>query len=101
MDRWTEDKKIPHVWMERSLTLLGLLFLLLLPWLGPPWAWLRPLGGMDGRTNGRTDGRMKDPCVLQDSVPFGAAALLHPHLADSCKAGQREPLTTYCPWATG
>ena len=27
---------------------------------------------MDGRTDGRTD----SPCVLQDFVPFGAAALL-------------------------
>ena len=29
-------------------------------------------GWMDGRTDGRTD----SPCVLQDFVPFGAAALL-------------------------
>ena len=27
---------------------------------------------MDGRTDGRTD----SPCVLQDFIPFGAAALL-------------------------
>ena len=41
-------------------------------------------GRMDGRTDGRTDGRMDgrtdrrtdSPCVLQDFVPFGAAALL-------------------------
>ena len=32
-------------------------------------------GQMDGRTEGRTDKR-KSPCVLQDIVPFGAAALL-------------------------
>merc|ERR1712030_168799 len=30
----------------------------------------------DGRTNGWTDGRTDSPCVLQDFVPFGAAALL-------------------------
>ena len=36
-----------------------------------------PDGGGDERTNGRTDGRTderKSPCVLQDFVPFGAAA---------------------------
>ena len=33
-------------------------------------------GQMDGRTDGRTDGRADSPCVLQDFVPFGAAALL-------------------------
>ena len=39
-------------------------------------------GRMDGRTDGRTDGwtdgrtdKQKFPCVLQDFVPFGAAAL--------------------------
>ena len=31
-------------------------------------------GGTDGRTYGRTDGRTDSPCVLQDFVPFGAAA---------------------------
>ena len=30
----------------------------------------------DVRTDGRTDGRTDSPCVLQDFVPFGAAALL-------------------------
>ena len=30
---------------------------------------------MDGQTNGWTD-KQKSPCVLQDFVPFGAAALL-------------------------
>ena len=30
-------------------------------------------GGTDERMNGRTDKR-KSPCVLQDFVPFGAAA---------------------------
>ena len=30
-------------------------------------------GGTNERTNGRTDER-KPPCVLQDFVPFGAAA---------------------------
>ena len=29
---------------------------------------------MDERTNGRTDKRTKVPCILQDFVPFGAAA---------------------------
>ena len=33
-------------------------------------------GRMDGRTNGRTDGWADSPCVLQDFVPFEAAALL-------------------------
>ena len=39
--------------------------------------------GGDGRTDGRTDGqtygqtgRTDSPCILQDFVPFGAAALL-------------------------
>ena len=32
----------------------------------------------EGRMDGRTDGRTDSPCVLQDFVPFGAAALL-PH----------------------
>ena len=32
---------------------------------------------MDGKTDGRTDERTnRVPCVLQDFVPFGAAALL-------------------------
>ena len=31
---------------------------------------------MDEQTDGRTDGRTDSPCVLQDFVPFGAAALL-------------------------
>ena len=30
----------------------------------------------DGQMDGRTDGRTDFPCVLQDFVPFGAAALL-------------------------
>ena len=30
--------------------------------------------GGDGRTDGRTYGRTDSPCVLQDFVPFGAAA---------------------------
>ena len=33
-------------------------------------------GTYDGWTDGRTDGRTDFPCVLQDFVPFGAAALL-------------------------
>ena len=33
------------------------------------------LGG-DRRTDRRTDGQTESPCVLQDFVPFGAAALL-------------------------
>ena len=45
-------------------------------------------GQTDGMTAGRTDremDRQKSPCVLQDFVPFGAAALLpltpiHNHL---------------------
>ena len=38
---------------------------------------LRPEGpneGGDERTNGQTNKRTKVPCVLQDIVPFGAAA---------------------------
>ena len=31
-------------------------------------------GRMDGRTDGRTDGQTDSPCVLEDFVPFGAAA---------------------------
>ena len=31
---------------------------------------------MDGRTGGQIDGRPDSPCVLQDFVLFGAAALL-------------------------
>ena len=52
--------------------------------LGPERLDLRPErpegpdeGGGDERTNERTDGRtdeQKSPCVLQDFVPFGAAA---------------------------
>ena len=34
-----------------------------------------PGGGTDVRMNGRTD-EQKSPCILQDFVPFGAAALL-------------------------
>ena len=37
----------------------------------PERAW----GADDGRTDGRTNERTKVPCVLQDFVPFGAAAL--------------------------
>ena len=33
-------------------------------------------GQKEGRQDGRTDGRTDSPCVLQDFVPFGAAALL-------------------------
>ena len=35
------------------------------------------MGGTNGRTDGRTDGQTderKSPCVLQDFIPFGAAA---------------------------
>ena len=34
------------------------------------------LGFLAERTDGQTDGRADFPCVLQDFVPFGAAALL-------------------------
>ena len=51
-----------------------------------------------GWTNERTK-EQKSPCVLQDIVPFRAAALLTITYID--KAGQRITLTTYCPWATG
>ena len=33
-------------------------------------------GWTDGRMDGQTDGWTDSPCVLQDFVPFGAAALL-------------------------
>ena len=56
---------------------------------------LRPerpdVGGMDERKDRRMNKR-KSPCVLQDFIPFRAAAQ---------KAGQRVSLTTYCPWVTG
>ena len=38
---------------------------------------------MDGWMDGRTDGRTNFPCVLQDFVPFGAAALLLLNLIDT------------------
>ena len=41
-------------------------------WEGRFQAW-EGLGGTNGRTNGRND-EQKSPCVLQDFVPFGAAA---------------------------
>ena len=37
----------------------------------------RAWGG--GRTNGQTDKQTKVPCVLQDFVPFGAAAQKRPY----------------------
>ena len=41
------------------------------------WTDGRTDGWMDGRTDGLIDGRIEfPPCVLQDFVPFGAAALL-------------------------
>ena len=39
----------------------------------PERANFRPEGAWGGRTDGRTDER-KSPCVLQDFLPFGAAA---------------------------
>ena len=52
-------------------------------------------GGTDGRTYGRTDGRTDSPCVLQDFVPFGAAAQKGPQRGSANKAkrhkGQRRP----------
>ena len=43
--------------------------------------------------------KQKSPCVLQDFVPFGSAALL-PLILIYNHAKQRVSLTTYCPWAT-
>ena len=40
---------------------------------------------MDGRMDGRTEIL---PCVLQDIVPFGSAALLHIHIINKILAGQ-------------
>ena len=53
-------------------------------------------------TDGWMDGRTDSPCVLQDFVPFGSAALLTSK-ADSqkCHSRARVPLTTSCLWATG
>ena len=46
-------------------------------------------GQMDGRMDGQTDGRVEIlPCVLQDIVPFGSAALLHIHIINKILAGQ-------------
>ena len=46
------------------------------------------LGGLGG-INGCTDGWMEIlPCVLQDIVPFGSAALLHTHIINKILAGQ-------------
>ena len=39
------------------------------------------------------------PCVLQDFVPFGAAALLPLNLIRHYSSRARVPLTTYCLWA--
>ena len=40
-----------------------------------PLDWhVSPEAGVGGQTNERTNGRTKFPCVLQDIVPFGAAA---------------------------
>ena len=57
---------------------------------------------MDGRKDGRTD-RWKDknsPSVLQDFIPFGAAALLP--FSKKVKQGKGiiEMLTIFCLWAT-
>ena len=40
----------------------------------PERADFRPERAWGGRTNGQTNERTKVPCVLQDIVPFGAAA---------------------------
>ena len=55
-------------------------------------------GGTNGRTNERTDER-KSPCVLQDFVPFGAAAQKKKKKKIVAKAldGQRYP----CPAEVG
>ena len=45
------------------------------------------------RTDGRMDGQTDSPCVLQDFVPFGAAAQLPINLNHRLRA--RVPLTTY------
>ena len=42
--------------------------------LGPKGDKALRVGWGDGRTYGRTDGWTDSPCVLQDFVPFGAAA---------------------------
>ena len=55
---------------------------------GLDWASLG-LGGTDGWTDGRAYGRTEIlPCVLQDIVPFGSAALLHIHIINKILAGQ-------------
>ena len=47
-------------------------------------------GGMDKRTNRRTD-KQKSPCVLQEFVPFGAAAQKRKRIVAKVLDGQRYP----------
>ena len=45
--------------------------------LGPKGDEALRMGQGGGRTDGQTDGWTDPPCVLQDFVPFGAAAQKH------------------------
>ena len=66
------------LWIARISGLIGQISGLRGPG-GDRWMDGRMNGWMDGRTDGRTDrqtNERKSPCVLQDFVPFGAAALL-------------------------
>ena len=60
----------------------------------------RTWGGADGQTDGRTDvqtdGRTKVPCVLQDFVPFGAAAQ-KAEGTNSWTDGWKDGWTNECP----
>ena len=71
---------------------------LLRTWIRPPLGWCRHPGGpRDGWTlTGRRTDR-NSPCVLQDFVPFGAAALLPLALHNKPLSRARESLTTSCP----
>ena len=66
---------------------------------------LRGPGGADGWTDGRTDGRTnartKVPLCSTGLRPLRGRCPASSHSnSQSCKAGQRVSLTTYCPWAT-
>ena len=68
----------------------------------PERAWGRRTDGRtDEWTDGRTDGRTKVPLCSTGLRPLRGRCPASSHSnSQSCKAGQRVSLTTYCPWAT-
>ena len=52
-------------------------------------------GGTNERTDGRTDER-KSPCVLQDFVPFGAAAQKSMTNGKLCKKSSKCDVAGHC-----